>query len=66
MGPLIETGEARSDAHGAAGFGAAAINPYLLGVVGAGPTDAAVRTNEPKALGNYIQALNKGLDDHVR
>ncbi len=65
-GLLIETGEAREVMHMALllGFGAAAINPYLAFATLSElvRTDAlSVRTNEPKALGNYIQALNKGL-----
>ncbi|MGD9611484.1 MAG: glutamate synthase large subunit [Kiritimatiellia bacterium] len=65
-GLLIETGEAREVMHMALllGFGAAAINPYLAFATVAElvRTDAlSVRTNAPKALQNYIKALNKGL-----
>ena len=65
-GLLIETGEAREVMHMALllGFGAAAINPYLAFATVAElvRTDAlSVRTNAPRALQNYIKALNKGL-----
>ena len=65
-GLLIETGEAREVMHMALllGFGAAAINPYLAfaTVAEMSRTDAlSVRTNEVRALVNYIRALNKGL-----
>ncbi len=65
-GLLIETGEAREVMHMALllGFGAAAINPYLAfaTVAEMSRTDAlTVRTNEVRALVNYIRALNKGL-----
>ncbi len=65
-GLLVETGEARETMHMALllGFGASAINPYLAfaTVSELVRTDAlTVRTNEPKALVNYIHALNKGL-----
>ena len=65
-GLLIETGEAREVMHMALllGFGAAAINPYLAfaTVAEMSRTDGlSARTNAPKALQNYIKALNKGL-----
>ena len=65
-GLLIETGEARETMHMALllGFGAAAINPYLAfaTVAEMSRTDAlTTRTNEVRALANYIRALNKGL-----
>jgi glutamate synthase domain-containing protein 2/glutamate synthase domain-containing protein 1/glutamate synthase domain-containing protein 3 len=65
-GLLIETGEAREVMHMALllGFGAAAINPYLAfaTVAEMSRSDAlTVRTNEVRALVNYIRALNKGL-----
>jgi glutamate synthase domain-containing protein 2/glutamate synthase domain-containing protein 1/glutamate synthase domain-containing protein 3 len=66
VGLLLETGEAREVMHIALllGFGATAINPYLAfaSVVEMSRNDElTVRTNESRALVNYIHALNKGL-----
>jgi glutamate synthase domain-containing protein 2/glutamate synthase domain-containing protein 3 len=63
---LIETGEAREVMHLALllGFGAAAINPYLAFATVqemSRKDELTVRTNEARALVNYIHALNKGL-----
>jgi glutamate synthase domain-containing protein 2/glutamate synthase domain-containing protein 1/glutamate synthase domain-containing protein 3 len=66
VGLLVETGEAREVMHVALllGFGASAINPYLAFATVeemARKDDLTVRTNEARALVNYIHALNKGL-----
>ncbi len=66
VGLLLETGEAREVMHIALllGYGATAINPYLAfaTVVELSRKDElTVRTNEARALVNYIHALNKGL-----
>lgn len=65
-GLLVETGEAREVMHMALllGFGASAINPYLAFATVtelSRKDELTVRTNEARALVNYIHALNKGL-----
>ena len=65
-GLLVETGEAREVMHMALllGFGASAINPYLAFATVtelSRKDELTARTNEARALVNYIHALNKGL-----
>ncbi len=66
VGLLVETGEAREVMHIALllGFGASAINPYLAFATVTEMSrqdELTVKTNEARALVNYIHALNKGL-----
>src|SRR5574341_2539532 len=66
VGLIIETGEAREVHHFALliGYGATAVNPYLALETLADPNTPFQQTaqgHSPKALQNYVKAINKGL-----
>ncbi len=63
-GLVVESGEVREIMHYALllGYGATAVNPYLaLNTVSALCADGELELDEVTALGNYIQAVDKGL-----